>query len=64
MDLKDTFKIIISADYLLANANLSEEMLKKVFRNNSPKVVVSDVANDFEDGTIMNLLEDFKRRNE
>ena len=63
MDLKDTFKLIVSADYLLANANLSEEMLKKVFRNNSPKVVVSDVANDFEDG-IMNLLEDFKRRNE
>ena len=33
-------------------------MPKKVFRNNSPKVV-SDVAYDFEDGTIMHLLEDF-----
>ena len=62
MDLKETFDTIISADFL-ANEELLDEMLKKVYIKNSQKVI-NQTANEFEDGTIVCLLDDFKRRNE
>ena len=62
MDLKETFNLIISADFL-ANATLSEEMCKKVFLKNS-QAVIDEAINQFEDGTIVHLLDDFKRKNE
>ena len=62
MDLKETFDTIISADFL-ANEELLDEMLKKVYIKNSQKAI-NQTANEFEDGTIVCLLDDFKRRNE
>ena len=62
MDLKNTFKVITTADYL-GNSSLSEEMLKKVFLNNSDKDI-DEAANQFKDGTIIDLFHDFRRMNE
>ena len=62
MDLKETFDTIISADYL-ENERLSKAMLKKLFFNNKEKDV-DEAANQYEDATIVRLLEDFKRRKE
>ena len=62
MDLLDTFDTILTADYL-GNVSLSDEMLKKVFHNNSYKVI-NDAAKEYDDDTILRLLDDFKRRNE
>ena len=61
-DLKEDFNTIITADYL-ANEGLTEEILKKVFLENS-KEVIFEAAKNFEDATITSLLEGFKRRNE
>ena len=62
MDLKNTFEMITTADYL-GNSSLSEEMLKKVFLNNSDKDI-DEAANQFKDGTIIDLFHDFRRMNE
>ena len=60
MDLRDTFEMIISADYL-ANESLLEEMLKSVFCNNSRKII-DEAANMFGNNTITSLLNNFKKR--
>merc|ERR1719481_190890 len=62
MNLKETFEIIVSSDYL-ANTCLLEEMCKKVFLNNSHSVI-NEAVSEFENGTLTNLLDDFTRRNE
>ena len=62
MDLNETFNMIISADYL-GNEGMLEKMLKKVFLKNSFDVI-DEAANKFDDGTIVRLLDNFKRRNE
>ena len=62
MDLKDTFKMIKSSNYL-GNKSLSEGMLKRAFLNNSDKDI-DEVAKQIGDATIIRLLYDFKRRNE
>ena len=62
MDLRNTFEMIISADYL-ANDSLLEEMLKNVFCNNSRKVI-DEAANKFGNNTITPILNNFKRKNE
>ena len=51
MDLKETFDIIIAADYL-ENERLSKAMLKIVFFKNNDKDV-DEAANQYEDTTIV-----------
>ena len=62
MNLKDTFQLIMSSDYL-GNESLSEEMLRKAFLNNSDKDI-DEAAKQLGGATIIRLLDDFKRRNE
>ena len=62
MDLKDTFKMIKSSNYL-GNKSLSEGMLKRAFLNNSDKDI-DEAAKQIGDATIIRLLYDFKRMNE
>ena len=62
MDLKETFDTIIAADYL-ENEGLSKAMLKKFLFTNNDKDV-EEAANQYENGIIVRLLDDFKRCNE
>ena len=48
---------------ILSIETLSKEMCEKVFLENFHSVI-DEVVNQFEDGTIVGLLEDFKRKNE
>ena len=58
MDLKNTFKMIIAADYL-ENESLLNKMFRNVFINNSFHDI-EKAAEKFEDNKIISLLEDFK----
>ena len=45
----------------MTNEELIDEILKKVHIKNSQSCLSNQAANEFEDGTIVYLLDDFKR---
>ena len=61
MSLRDTFKMIVAADYL-ENESLLQKMFRNVFCNYSFHEI-DNAAEKFEDAKVISLLDNFKRSN-
>ena len=61
MSLRDTFKMLVAADYL-ENESLLQKMFRNVFCNYSFHEI-DNAAEKFEDAKVISLLDNFKRSN-